>query len=197
MKELGIKGYKPPSFKKTTIPDPLIEDSPNLIAACEAQGIEEIWVSDITYIATHEGWLYLCVVMDLYSRRIVGWSTGDNMKAELVIRAFDMAHKQRKSDSKNIFHSDKGGQYKAKRFRRKLRKLGYVQSMTGVDHCFDNANAESLFGTIKTELIRKKILPSRKAAEAAVFEYIEVFYNRVRLHSALDYMSPAEFENVT
>lgn len=196
MKELGLKGYQPKSFKKTTIPDPTFIDSPNLVADCEASGIDEIWVSDITYIATLEGWVYLCTVMDLYSRKIVGWATRNNMKAEIVLEAFDAACKNRKPDKSTIFHSDKGGQYKAKRFRRRLKRKGFKQSMTGVDHCFDNAYAESLFGTLKTELIRGKKFATRAEADAAIFEYIEVYYNRVRRHSALGYKSPEMFENI-
>jgi putative transposase len=196
MKEMGLAGYVAPSFKRTTIPDPMMEDSPNLIKDCQAKDIDEIWVSDITYIRTAEGWLYLCTIMDLYSRNIVGWSTRSDMKVELVMEAFNMAHKRRNPKNKTIFHSDKGGQYKSRRFRRKLARLGYAQSMTGANHCFDNAAAESFFGTLKTELIRGCTFPSRESAESAIFEYIEVFYNRVRLHSSLGYLSPVEFEKI-
>ena len=122
MKILDIQGYQPKAKKRTTLPDPLLKDSPNLIKDCITLGIEEIWVSDITYIATREGWLYLCLIMDLHSRRIVGWSLKENMKAELVIEAFKMADTQRTTNKKTVFHSDKGGQYKAKRFRRLLKK---------------------------------------------------------------------------
>jgi len=131
MQELKIAGYTPPSFKRTTIPDPLIEDSPNLLKDAEACGIDQVWVSDLTYIRTKEGWLYLCTVMDLFSRKIVGWATRSDMTVEIVLEAFGMAHKTRKPEFSTIFHSDKGGQYKSKRFRRKLKRLGYSQSMTG------------------------------------------------------------------
>ncbi len=196
MKELGIAGYQPSSFKRTTVPDPLFEDSPNLVADCDACGIDQIWISDITYVRTLEGWLYLCVILDLFSRKVIGWRTRDNMKAELVVNAFDDARKTRGHKEGIVFHSDKGGQYKAKKFRRRLARYGFKQSMTGVNHCFDNATAESFFGTLKRELIRGVKFKTRAEAEAAIFEYIEVFYNRTRLHSALGYESPEGFENI-
>lgn len=194
MQELNIAGYRPKSFKKTTIGDPLLEDSPNLLKEITVRQIDKAWVSDLTYIATKEGWLYLCTIMDLCSRKIVGWATRTDMTAEIVIKAFDAACAKRKPTDSVIFHSDKGGQYKSKRFRRKLKKKDFMQSMTGKDHCFDNAHAESFFSTLKRDLIRGKIFATRSEAEAAVFEYIEVFYNRFRLHSSLDYQSPDEFE---
>lgn len=196
MVHLGISGYTPPAFKKTTIPEPLLEDSPNLLADIKPYRIDQVWVSDITYIATKEGWLYLCTIMDLHSRKIIGWSTGSRMKAEIVIRAFDMANMSRDISRSIILHSDKGGQYKAKRFRRKLSRFGFKQSMTGVNHCFDNAAAESFFGTLKRELIRGRIFESRKEADSAIFDFIEAFYNRYRLHSSLGYLSPEDFEKV-
>lgn len=194
MGDLKIAGYTPPSFKKTTIPDVLLEDSPNLAKDAAVHGVNEIWVSDLTYIRTKEGWLYLCTIMDLFSRKIIGWSTRKDMKVEILLEAFDNAVSARRPVETVIFHSDKGGQYKSKKFRRRLQRKGFRQSMTGVDHCYDNAFAESFFGTLKTELIRGKTFESRAAAEAAIFEYIEVFYNKVRIHSALDYQSPETFE---
>lgn len=194
MGELKIAGYTPPSFKKTTIPDIILEDSPNLVGAAQAQGVNEIWVSDLTYVATKEGWLFLCVIIDLFSRKVVGWSARNNMKVDILLDAFDKAVRSRRPNGPVIFHSDKGGQYKAKKFRRRLKRLGFQQSMTGVNHCYDNPFAESFFGTLKTELIRGKIFQTRQEAEVAMFEYIEVFYNRVRLHSSLDYRSPETFE---
>lgn len=194
MKELKIAGYRPPSFKRTTIGDPLLEDSPNLIKAVQAKGIDHIWVSDITYISTSEGWLYLCVIIDLFSRKVVGWKTSPNMKADVVIDSLKDALKVRRPKGKTIFHSDKGGQYKSKRFRRMLKRNKILQSMTGVDHCYDNAFAESFFGTLKSDLVRGKTFANRDVADAALFEYIEIIYNRFRLHSSLGYQSPEEFE---
>ena len=194
MKELNVAGYQPKSFKKTTVPDPILEDSPNLVKDATTRGINEIWVSDLTYIATKEGWLYLCVILDLHSRKVVGWCTRSDMTAKIVIEAFDRACAGRKPESEVIFHSDKGGQYKSKKFRRRLKRRGFKQSMTGADHCFDNAHAESFFGTLKKDMIRGVKFESRNQAETAIFEYIEATYNRLRLHSSLAYQSPEEFE---
>ncbi len=194
MKELNIEGYTPPAFKVTTIPDALLVDSPNLVKDAALNGINQIWVSDITYVATKIGWLYLCIIIDLYSRKVVGWSMQNNMKASLVIAAFEMAQKARKPGKGAIFHSDKGGQYKSKKFRRRLKKANFKQSMTGANHCYDNATAESFFGRLKTELVRGTIFADHDQAEAAIFEYVEVYYNRLSLHSALDYKAPDEFE---
>lgn len=196
MKELKIAGYRPQSFKRTTVPDPLLEDSPNLLQEASSKGIDEIWVSDITYIATKQGWLYLCTIMDLFSRKIIGWSLKSHMKAELVLEAFEAAFAQRKPSGPTIFHSDKGGQYKSKIFRRRLARRGFRQSMTGVNHCYDNAHAESFFSTLKKDLIRGSVFDSRNQAEVAIFEYVEVFYNRFRAHSSLGNLSPEEFENI-
>ena len=137
----------------------------------------------------NRGMAYLCVIIDLDSRKVVGWSTRKDMKVELLLEAFT-----RRPPGPLIFHSDKGGQYKAKKFRRKLLRHGFRQSMTGKDHCCDNAVAESFFGTLKTELIRRKPFESRASADNAIFDYIEVFYNRTRIHSSLGYQSPEEFE---
>lgn len=194
MKLLGVEGFKKRSTKRTTIGDPLLQDSPNLVKDATLNGIDQIWVSDITYVNTKEGWLYLCTVMDLYSRKVVGWAMDSNMRADLVISAFDMAHIQRNPTDTIIFHSDKGGQYKSKKFRRKLKRLNYSQSMTGKDHCYDNAHAESFFGTLKHELFRDVIFSTRKEAESAIFQYVEIFYNRNRLHSSIGYQSPEVFE---
>ncbi|MBM4252242.1 MAG: IS3 family transposase, partial [Deltaproteobacteria bacterium] len=133
-------------------------------------------------------------IIDVFSRKVVGWSTRSDLKVDIVMAAFDMAYRMRRPDRSIIFHSDKGGQYKAKKFRRRLRRRGFSQSMTGIDHCYDNAVAESFFGTLKTELIRGEVYESRELAAAAIFEYIEVFYNRTRLHSSLGYHSPEQYE---
>lgn len=169
MKEIGVKGFQPKSFKTTTIPDPTFKESPNLVADCEAIAVYNIRMSDITYVATLEGWIYLCVILDLFSRKVVGWAIRDNMKTGLVIEAFDAACRARKPCAGVVFHRDKGGQYKAKRFRRKLTRKGFKQSMTGVNHCYDNATAESFLGTLKTELIRGIKFPTKSGAEAATF----------------------------
>lgn len=152
----------------------------------------EVWVSDITYVETHEGWLYLVTFMDLYSRMIVGWSMSKYMTAELVVAAYDMAVKRRGRPPK-IAHSDRGSQYASDIFRN-LLKRGCLQSMSRKGNCWDNAVAESFWKTIKAELIYRKTFKARKEAEMAIFEYIEIFYNKKRMHSVLGYLSPEEFE---
>ncbi len=196
MKELGIQGISPRAFVTTTRDNTNLENSPNLIKdeALAVDRIDQVWVSDITFIPTKEGWLYLCIVLDLYSRKIVGWDMQSTLKADLVINALRMALKGRKPAPGLIFHSDCGGQYKAGRFRGLLKRHRIRQSMTHAGNCYDNATAESFFGTLKTELVRRLSFETREQAKAAIFEYVEVFYNRIRMHSSIGYQSPVEFE---
>lgn len=198
MKELSLAGWRPKAFKKTTTGDPSLANSPNLLKRenITANRPDQVWVTDITYVATKDGWLYLCVFMDLYSRKVLGWAMDENMKTELVIKAFEMACKSRKPAAGLIVHSDCGGQYKSKKFRRALSRRHVRQSMTHAGNCYDNAHAESFFGTLKNELIRGVKFQTREEAKAALFEYVEVFYNRIRLHSSIGYQSPEDFENV-
>lgn len=196
MKELGIQGISPRAFVTTTRDNTNLENSPNIIKdeALVATAIDQIWVSDITFIPTKEGWLFLCIVLDLYSRRIVGWDMQPHMRAELVINALRMALKGRKPPPGLVFHSDCGGQYKAGRLRGLLMRHRTRQSMTFAGNCYDNATAESFFGTLKTELVGRLTFETREQAKAAIFEYVEVFYNRIRMHSSIGYQSPIEFE---
>jgi putative transposase len=152
------------------------------------------WVSDITYIATAEGWLYLAIVLDLCSRRVVGWSMGARIDAQLVLEALMMALTRRQPPRGLIFHSDRGCQYASRMFRKATARWAIRQSMSRKGNCWDNACAESFFKTLKVELIGKYIYASRSEAKSAIFEYVEVFYNRKRLHSTLDYHSPADYE---
>lgn len=154
-----------------------------------------IWVSDITYIPTAEGWMYLCVVLDLYSRRVVGWSMGQSLGVELAVRALLMAVMGRRPPRDLLLHSDRGVQYCAGAFRRHLRRHGIRQSMSRKGDCWDNACAETFFASLKTELIGDRIFVTREQARREIFEYIEVFYNRRRLHSYLGYLTPQEFES--
>ena len=156
------------------------------------EGANQVWVSDITYIDTQEGWLYLATFIDLYSRKVVGWSMNENMAASLVVSAFDMATKRQGVSSPKLIHSDRGSQYASEAFR---QKLGFCkQSMSRKGNWWDNAVAESFFGALKSELIHRERFKTRKEAEMSIFEYIEIFYNKNRLHSALGYLSPQEFE---
>lgn len=195
MKEAGIEGYRPKSFKITTLGDAR-RNSPNILKneSISPSGINQVWVSDITYIRTREGWVYLCIFMDLYSRKIVGWKAGNNMKKDLVVGALDSAVRDRRPPTGLIIHSDCGGQYKSKLFRRRLKRHNFRQSMTDGGNCYDNAYAESFFSRLKNEWIRDVKFPDRESAYATLFEFIEVFYNRVRAHSSIGGDSPTEFE---
>ena len=153
-----------------------------------------VWVSDITYIATDEGWLYLASTMDLFSRRIVGWSMSSTLHSKIVVDAMLMAIGQRGPAAGLIHHSDRGVQYASAEFRAVLEAHGFVASMSRTGNCYDNAAKESFFHTLKTELVNHERYRTRDAARASVFEYIEAFYNRRRLHSTLGYQSPVEFE---
>jgi transposase InsO family protein len=153
-----------------------------------------VWASDITQFWTGSGWLYLAVVMDLFSRRIIGWSMQRTLREGLVIDALDMAIQQRREEAPEIFHSDQGSQYSAMALRDKLEEHGIQPSMSHRGSCYDNAVVESFFKTVKAELIRLVRFNSREDARSKLFEYIEVFYNRTRLHSSLGYKSPVEFE---
>jgi putative transposase len=155
---------------------------------------DKYWVGDITYIPTKEGWLYLATVIDLYSRQVIGWSMADNMRAKLVNDALTMALFQRKPKRGLIWHSDRGSQYASDSHRAILKDHGIIQSMSRKGDCWDNAVAESFFHTLKTELTNHYQFNNQQEAKNVIFEYIEVFYNRIRIHSANDYLAPVEFE---
>lgn len=172
------------------------EPAPDLVARdFSAKRPNEKWVADITYIATDEGWLYLAVILDLFSRRIVGWSMAETMEAEIVKDALAMALSQR-NPSNLVHHSDRGSQYTSATFRAALHKAGVRCSMGSVGSCYDNAAAESFFATLKTECIYRTDLPTRAKARQVVFKYIETFYNRTRRHSAIGQVAPAVFERM-
>lgn len=152
------------------------------------------WVADITYIPTDQGWLYLAAVLDLCSRRIVGWSMGEHMKADLVGDALNMALEQRRPSPGLLHHSDRGVQYACDDYQRLLSEHGLQCSMSGKGNCYDNAVMESFWSTLKTECVNEQRYATREQARQSIFEYIEVFYNRKRLHSSLGYLSPETFE---
>jgi putative transposase len=160
----------------------------------EVPEMNRVWSSDITYLATAEGWLYLCVVIDLYSRKVIGWAMKATMQAELVVDALMMALMRRRWPSGVIFHSDRGSQYASETVRRSVHRHRLVQSMSRKGNCWDNAPTESFFSTLKNELCGDAAFVTRGQAREEIFEYIEIFYNRMRLHSTLGYRSPAEFE---
>jgi len=169
---------------------------PNHLQQCFiAEQPNESWVSDITYIRTHEGWLHLAVIIDLYSRKVIGWATGHRQTTPLVLKALQSAvHRIRKQDDKVILHSDQGSQYSSYDYKAFLKQNNIIPSMSRRGNCYDNAVAESFFKTLKRELVRKHIFITREIAASKIFEYIEMFYNSKRRHSYLDYVSPNEFE---
>jgi transposase InsO family protein len=160
----------------------------------ERETINQAWVSDITYVATDEGWLYVASVMDLCSRRIIGWSTADHLRAELATEALTKAIRQRCPTEDLLHHSDRGVQYACGEYQAILERHGITCSMSRGGNCYDNASMESFFKTFKVELVYQEHYASRGEARKSIHSYIEVFYNRQRLHSSLGYRSPAEYE---
>jgi putative transposase len=181
----------PPSPRRT----PGATPAPDLVRRdFAAPAPDRLWVADITYVPTWAGFLYLAVVLDAHSRRIVGWAMADHLRSELVIDAVDMALWRRRPTQGVIHHSDQGSQYTSLAFGRRLREAGLVGSMGSRGDCFDNATAESFFATLECELLARHRFPTRSAARLALFDYIEGFYNTHRRHSALGYLSPAAYE---
>ena len=162
----------------------------------QATAPNELWIADITYVPTWEGWLFLAVVVDACSGRVCGWSMRDDLKADLVIDALGMATTRRRPGPGLIHHSDRGGQYRSLAFGRTLRDSGILASMGSRGDAFDNAAAESFMASIKSELVKRQTFKTRDGARLAVFSYIEAFYNPHRRHSALGYPSPIEYENM-
>jgi putative transposase len=198
MRRNGLEGRAKKRWRTTTVVDPDAEAAKDLIqrhfGPCEE--LDRRYVGDITYISTWEGWAYLATVIDLASRRVVGWALADHMRTELVEDALAMAFVQRAPRTGVIFHSDRGCQYTSGDFARLARANGVMLSVGRTGECWDNAVAESFFATIKRELIETRAWPTRSGLRRAVFDYIEGWYNTRRLHSSLGYCSPAEFENL-
>ena len=198
MRKHGIRAKTRRRFKVTTNSKHRHFISPNLLKQnFSAESPNRIWVSDITYIRTYEGWLYLTVILDLFNREVVGWSVSPRLTAETTsVAALEQACGRQRPDPNLIFHSDKGIQFAAVEFRKVLSRNKMIQSMSGKGNCYDNAVAESFFHTLKTELVHHEIYETRNQAKRSVLEYIEFFYNRIRLHSALDYQTPIEFKEL-
>jgi transposase InsO family protein len=195
MRENGLCAKGRRKYKHTTDSNHKLPVAPNLLKQnFHADQPDTVWVSDITYIWTLEGWMYLAVIIDLFSRKVVGWTIADRMTAALVCDALDAAARLRRPKAGLIFHSDRGSQYASKAFRRRLWRYRMRQSMSAKGNCYDNAVAESFFATLKKELVRDEVFETRAGARGDVFEYIEVFYNRKRSHSLLGYESPTSFE---
>ena len=196
MREMGIRGRGRGGRKRSlTRRDPSRPPAADLIRRnFRADRPDRIWLADISYIETAEGWLYLSAILDLYSRRVVGWSMREDLESGIVIDALAMAIRNRRPGAGLIHHSDRGSQYTSLAFGQELAASSLVASMGSAGAALDNAPAESFFATLKSELIDGAVYPTRDLARTAVFEYIEVFYNRRRRHSSLDYMSPDEYE---
>jgi len=170
--------------------------SPNLLEQrFNASAPNEIWCSDITYLRTESGFVYLCVVLDLFTRAVVGWSVARHMRAELVLRALEMAEGRAAPQRGLVVHSDRGSQYASDDVRRWLKARGFVQSMSRKGNCYDNAPAESFFSTLEFELVMHTRWTGLAESARELFDYIEIFYNRRRLHSALGFVSPLDYEN--
>lgn len=172
--------------------------APNLLAKQDAPtASNQIWTSDITYVDTDEGWLYLAGVLDLYSRRLIGWAMGSSMETALPLAALHMAIRQRQPAAGLIHHSDRGCQYASETYRQTLAGHGLRASMSRKANCYDNAAIESFWSTLKQELVYRRRFATRAQATTAIFDYIEGFYNRTRLHSSLGYKSPLDYESST
>lgn len=197
MKENGIKARRKKKFKVTTDSNHKLPVAENVLnRQFQTEEKDKVWVSDITYVSTEEGWLYLAVFIDLYSRKVLGWSMSSWITSELVLNAFRMAIAKRGCKVSPLVHSDRGSQYAADLFVDELKLRSCDQSMSRKGNCWDNAVAESFFSTLKTELIHHEKFKTKKEAEVKIFDYVEIFYNKQRLHSTLNYMTPDEFETL-
>jgi transposase InsO family protein len=195
MKKAGLEAKCPKRFKRTTDSRHKLPVAPNRVnQQFKVEQPDRIWCGDITYLWTLEGWLYLAVIIDLYSRKVVGWAMDRQIKTSLVLEALRMAYWRRKPAPGLIFHSDRGSQYAAGDYQRQLEKFHMIPSMSRKGDCYDNAVAESFFHTLKTEEVGDQAYVTREVTRHAVIDYIEMFYNSRRLHSFLGYVSPSDFE---
>jgi putative transposase len=201
MREAGLAAKTKRKFRQTTDsnhPHPVADNV--LDRAFDAAEPNAAWVADVTYIPTREGWLYLAVVEDLFSRMVVGWAMAATMTSRLVVDALEMAVADRlggSSVSALVAHSDRGSQYASEHYQRRLSEEGIACSMSRRGNCWDNAPMESFFASLKKELTRGEIFKTREEARASLFDYIEVFFNRIRRHSSLGYMSPVDYERAS
>ncbi len=195
LRSMGLTARKRRHVRVTTRANARHPVAPNVLQRdFRATRPNERWVTDISYVWTNEGWCYLAVILDLYSRAVVGWALDTHLTTRLPLAALDAALRRRRPDGGLLHHSDRGCQYTSTDYQAALRRLGVVVSMSRKGNCWDNAVAESFFATIKEELVYRRNWQGRNQLRSAVFEYIEVFYNRRRLHSALGYRAPIQFE---
>lgn len=198
MRKGGLSGCRRGRKKRTTHRDPSARPAPDLVKRNFASAApNKIWTADITYVHTQEGFLYLAFILDVYSRKVVGWSMANHLRTELVVDALEMALWRRKPNAGLIHHTDRGSQYTALSFGKRLKEAGIVPSMGRAGSALDNAISESFVASLKCELLHRQRFLSREAARTAVFDYIEGFYNRVRRHSSLGYLSPSDYEEAT
>jgi putative transposase len=198
MRSAGLRGCVRGKKRRTTRRDLRAAPAPDLLCRDFVAGRpNRVWLADITYIPTREGFLYLAFILDTHSRKVVGWSMAPHMRTELVVDALEMAVWRRRPVAGLVHHSDRGVQYTAISFGKRLEEVGIVPSMGRTGTALDNAMAESFIATLKTELVHRRRFPDREVARSAIFEYLEGFYNRRRLHSALGYKSPASYEEAT
>ena len=196
MRQMGLQARTRRRYRVTTHSHHRYPVSANLLQRAFTQSRpNQVWVSDITYIGTREGWLYLSVFLDLYSRRVVGWSCSSSLGHEMVVQALQRAIGRRQPARGLLIHSDRGVQYACTGFRAELQKHGCVQSMSRKGDCWDNAVAESFFKTLKTELVYLRTFKTRAQAQREILEYIEGYYNRRRRHATLNYQTPVAFEH--
>jgi transposase InsO family protein len=190
----GKSGRRP--VPRTTVVDPAATPAPNVVArAFDPDRPNVTWVTDLTYLRTGEGWLYLAAIVDCYSRAVVGWATADHMRDELCLAALDDAIARRDPPAGLVHHSDRGSQYTGYAYQSRLADKNMICSMSRKGNCWDNAVAESFWATLKRELVYDKKWETRAELDGALFEYIEIFYNRHRLHSTLDYCTPEEYDH--
>jgi putative transposase len=195
MRGMGLTPPTPRRHRSTTVRDPAHPVAPNDLARdFTATRPNERWVTDITYVWTDEGWAYVAVLLDLFSRAVVGWAVDASLSTRLPLAALDAAVRRRRPGARLMHHSDRGCQYTSAHYRQALAELAISVSMSRTGNCWDNAVAESFFATLKNELVYRRPWPNRLELRTALFEYIEVFYNRKRLHSSLGYKTPAEAE---
>jgi putative transposase len=195
MRENGLRARQPRRFKRTTDSLHAFPVAPNLLDQdFSAERPNEKWGADISYIWTREGWLYLAVVIDLYARRVVGWAVSDRLNKELALRALRRALAVRRPAAGLLHHSDRGSQFCSLAYQAELRRYGLLISMSGKGNCYDNSMVETFFKTLKSEMVWRTVFQTRAEAQRALARYIDGFYNPIRRHSALGYVSPAQFE---
>jgi transposase InsO family protein len=197
MKELGLKSRTVKKYKATTNSKHNLPVYDNVLnQQFTAQAPNQVWMADITYVPTGEGWLYVASIMDLYTRKIIGWHTSDRMTKELVLQALDQAYSRGRPKGEVLHHSDRGSQYASHEYQQRLQKYGMKGSMSRKGNCYDNACIESFHSVLKKELVYLEKFRTRKEAQSKIFEYIEFFYNRKRVHSAIGYLTPVQCEQM-